>query len=152
MVDPTLQESLYKASVRKYFIDHIEGVKDKKVYFDRQYSIPKDDSGNDLTNWIVVGFDGIDIDTLSTGMLEVLCFSRNDEGGIVLTQLRDMIVDMMIDETMSDGCRRIPYYDAAWTQIGGMTSFIDTNNAGTQYGADGTTFKTLQVKLRWGTK
>lgn len=152
MADPTLQETLYKQSVRKYFVDHIEGVKGKKVFFDRQYSIPKDDSGDDLTNWIVVGFEGIDIDTASTGVLEILCFSRNDEGGIVLSSLRDIIVDMMVDEDMPDGCKRIPYYDAGWNQIGGMLSYVDTNNAGIQYGADGTLFKVVNVTLRWGTK
>jgi len=152
MLDATLQETLYKQSVRKFFTDYIEGVKGKKVFFDRQYSIPKDDSGDDLTNWIVVGFEGIDIDTASTGMLEVLCFSRKDEGGIVLSTLRDIIIEMMVDETMPDGCARIPYYDAGWTQIGGMLAYVDTRNAGIQYGADGTLFKVINVTLRWGTK
>lgn len=152
MADPSLQESLYKLSVRKYFTEQLEGLRGKPVYFDRQYSIPKDAQGNELTNWVVVGFNGIDIDTISTGMLEVICFSRKDEGGIVLSDLRDTIVDMMIDEDMPDGCRRIPYIDATHAQVGGMIGFIDTKDSGVQYGADGTMFKILHLSLKWGTK
>jgi hypothetical protein len=152
MADVTLQEKLYKQSVRKFFIDYLVTTLSKHVYFDRQYSIPKDSSGDELTNWVSVGFDGIDIDTVSTGMLEVLCFSRKDEGGIVLSELRDIIVDMMIDETMSDGCTRVPYYNSSWVQVGGMVAYVDTKDGGVQYGADGTMFKIINVTLRWGTK
>ncbi len=152
MLDPTLQETLYKMSVRKFFTDQLETDRGKKVYFDRQYSIPVDDSGDSLSNWIVVGFDGINIDTMSTGMLEVLCFSRKDDDGVVLSSLRDMLIDMMVDETMPDGCRRIPYYDSDWNQIGGMLAYVDTNDGGVQYGADGTMFKIVDVRLRWGTR
>lgn len=152
MADPTLQETLYKLSVRKFFIEQIEDTRGKKVFFDRQYSIPKDDSGDELSNWIVVSFNGIDIDTVSTGMLEVICFSRKDEGGVVLSSLRDIIVDMMVDENMPDGCRRIPYYTESWEQIGGMLCYIDTKDSGIQYGTDGTGFKVLQISLKWGTK
>lgn len=152
MLDYSLQESLYEMSVRKYFTDYIEGVKGKKVFFDRQYSIPKDESGVDLQSWVVVSFDGIDIATASTGILEVICFSRNDEGNAVLTSLRDIIVEMLVDENMPDGCKRVPYYNSSWDVVGGMLAYVDTRNSGTQYGADGTNFKLINVLLRWGTK
>jgi len=152
MVDPTLQESLYKMSVRKFFTNQIQDIRGKHVFFDRQYSIPKNTAGVDLKSWIVVGFNGIDIDTISTGMLEVICFSRNDEGGIELSALRDILMDMMVDESMPDGCRRIPYYNYDWTEVGGMLGYMDTKESGVQYGADGTNFKIIAITLKWGTK
>lgn len=152
MADPTLQESLYKMSVRKFFVDQIELIRGKNVFFDRQYSIPTDDTGAELKSWFVVGFEGIHIGTVSTGYLEVLCFSRGDESSVVLSSLRDILVDMIVDEDMPDGIRRVPYYSSSWDEIGGMLGYIDTNDSGVKYGADGTQFSIVNVTLRWGTK
>lgn len=151
MLDPTLSESRYRKSVRAFFLHELETVRGKAVFFDRQYQIPKDDNGNELTNWIVIHILGPKLDTLSVGMLQVYCFSRKDEGNLLLTDLVDDMLDIMIDETKTDGCVRVPFYDYENNVIGAMVGTIDTNGS-TQFGDDGTNYRMLTGILKWGAR
>lgn len=150
-LDPTLSETLYRRSVRKFFRNEVNTVRNKDIFFDRKYSIPKDDQGDELNSWIVVHIVSPVIDTLSVGMLQVYCFSRQDPGLEMLSDLRDTILDILVDETQTDGLARVPLLDYDGSDYAGMVAFVDDGSE-IQYGADGTNFKIVSVELKWGAK
>lgn len=150
MLDPTLQESCYKYSIRKYFQDNIETGYGKRIYFDVEYTIPKV-NGVELTNWYVFHFGKVDLGNLSKAMLEVYLFSRKDPGNVLLTTLRDDLLSVLFDEDATDGLKKIPFLNLSGTKITGIVPIvIDQSEEST--GADGTNFKIVTVRMHWGTK
>ena len=123
MLDPTLQESCYKYSIRKYFQDNLETSLGKYVYFDVEYTIPKV-SGVELTNWFVFHFGTINLDYLSTAMLQVYLFSRKDPGNFLLSILRDSLLGVLFDENATDGLKKIPFYNVSNQIVTGIVPHI----------------------------
>lgn len=150
MLDPTLQETLLKRSVRKYFVDNIATAKGKLVFFDRTYFIPKVGTA-DATDWFMFHFGKIDIDILSRCVLQIYCFSRKDADGELLSELVDIVKDVLFDHDATDGLKKIPYYDGAGNIVTGIVPMVQTIFE-EEVGADGTKFKVISVRLNWGTK
>ena len=150
MLDPTLQETLLKRSVRKYFVDNLVTSRGKLVFFDRSYFIPKV-GGVDATDWFMFHFGKIDIDILSRCMLQIYCFSRKDADGELLSDLADIIKDVLFDHDATDGLKKIPYYSSLGVIVTGIVPMIQTIFE-EDVGADGTKFKVISVRLSWGTK
>lgn len=150
MLDPTLQETLFKRSVRKYFVDELETIRGQYLTFDTAYSIPVV-NGTELNSWYGFHFGDINLDILSTCMLEIYCFSRKDTDGENLSTLRDTLMDVLFDDQATDGLKKIPYLNQAMQMITGIVPLV-SHQSEEDKGADGTKFKLVTVKLRWGTK
>ena len=149
-LDPTLQESLYKLSIRKYFVDNLVTARGVYISFDKVYSIPVV-NGLEMTNWIVFHFGPTKMDILSNALLFAYCFSRKDPDNVNLSVLRDKLMDTLFDHTATDGLQKIPYLNDARVKIGGIVPLV-VNESEIELGADGSNVKTVSIRMNWGTK
>jgi hypothetical protein len=94
-----------------------------------------------------IGDDG----PLATHGVMIFCCSRKDPEGYRLIQLRDKVMGYLTDPT---GRRRITLYksnDTPWTALGAMMVYLDPES-GQMEAEDGTKFKILNIRLKWGAK
>lgn len=146
-LEKTLSESVIRRSIRKYFVDTYYTTLGIEVFFDIIERVP------DITRWISVQVDSIDFDTMTTVYLQVFCFTRKDIDYVQLATLRDVVYEHLIDLTQTDGTKRIPLYDAAWTVDPMEWALLIPGN---EFEAieldDGTTVKIIPVSMRFGSK
>jgi len=149
-LDTTLQETLLKKSVRKYFTDSLEIVSGVSIFFDTLYAVPKV-NGVELDSWIIFQFGRMEIGTLSNMYLHANCFSRKDPSGNALCVLRDTLLNELLDENATDGKKKIPYLDSVGSMVTGIVPIVVSEFDNDSY-TDGTKHKIVTVKLHWGTK
>lgn len=150
-LDPTLSESCFKNSIKKFFVDTIQTGEDISIDFDVQYVIPED-TGVDLKQWVSVKFGNIIGGTVSRSHIIVYLFTRGDSEGVDLSLMRDTILDKLIDLNMTDGKARIPFYDLSWSVIGAMLPTVQSESDDVGILKDTTKYKWVRVDLAWGSK
>ena len=153
-IDPTARETNIRDSITKFLIDNLDAA-DLKIFFDTMYVDYPEKVATELKKWYVVDFRSLDIGPLAECSFNIFMFARADREGFKVSQMRDNFVDLLIDDTMTDGMARIDLYAShptnPWTLLGGMVPFIDFESAHDVL-ADGTKFKWLTITLRWGSK
>jgi len=151
VLDPTLSESCFKNSIKKFFVDNIFTAEGIDINFDVQYVQPED-TGIEASKWISIKFGKIIGGTLSSAHIIVYLFSREDTEGVDLSILRDTIMDKIIDLNATDGKVRIPLYDLSWNEVGGMIPFLTLESDEPGVTKDDTKFKWMRIDLKWGSK
>lgn len=153
-IDSTIRESNIRDSIKKYFVDNLYTTEGIELLFDKLLSTPKV-QGNEIDKWYAVMIGSIDLGTLSEVSIDIFCCTRKDSEGFKLAQLRDKVMNYLIDTTQTDGMARITLYKSsateAWTDIGTMLVQIDSESAQME-AEDNTKFKTITARLRWGSK
>lgn len=148
---PTLSETCFKNSIKKFFVDSLQTVDGISVDFDVQYVNPES-SGIELDRWISIKFGNIEGGTLSRAHVIIYLFTRRDSEGIDLSILRDTILEKLIDLDMTDGKARIPLYDLTWAEIGAMIPTVNLESEEPGILKDTTNYKWVRVDLAWGAK
>lgn len=155
-LDPTAREANVRDSVKKYFVDNLARTENIPLTFDRGLSSPQiQGDAESVDKWVSVNFGYLDPDSLSSMLLTIYCCTRFDAEGFRLAQLRDKVMGYLTDSTQTDGMRRITFYRSyevgAWDVIGGLLVQLDPESE--QFEADdGTKYKMLNARLRWGSK
>ncbi len=153
-IDATIRESNLRDSIKKYFVDALYTTEGIDLLFDKFLSSPKV-QGNEIDKWYAIMIGEIDLGTLSEVQLDIFCCARKDAEGFKLAQLRDKVMNYLIDTSQTDGMARITLYKSsateAWTNIGGMVVQI-LSESPQMDAEDNTKFKSITVSLRWGGK
>ncbi len=151
-LDPTLQEVLFRRSVKKFLVDELYTEEGIYIGFESAFKELKDSGGNQLTSWINFHFDGLSFRGNSAkGRVSAYLFSRQDSDGTILATVRDALVDKLIDLSMSDGLKRVPLYDSEWVVVGGMivTTGMESKE---EVGVDDTLYKFVNIYFQYTTK
>jgi len=151
-LDPTAREANVRDSIKKFFVDNIRTIEGIYVSFDRYLSAPKI-QGKDTNRWVSVHIGPLEREFHSTVELDVYCCTRIDSEGFRLAQLCDNVMGYLTDSTMSDGMKRITFYQSrpsgAWTELGAF-KVIEINESPQLDATDQTKYKVLTVTLSWG--
>jgi len=155
-LDSTAKESNLRDSIKKYFVDNLYTTEGVNVSFDRYLSTPNVQT-KATDRWVTVNFGNMSMSDLSQYTLAIYCCTRADGEGFKLAQLRDKVFKYLVDTAMPDGMARIPFYrsraDGAWTLLDGGIVVQGPVIESAQYEADdGTKFKILDIRLRFGSK
>lgn len=148
-----VKETNVQSSLKKYFVDALG----EKVTFDVSLASPniRKQGADAIKQWYNVSFGQFGRQALAEYTLEMFCLSRQDFEGIELAKMSDVLIDLLLDSTISDGMRRISLFDVSttpWTQIGAMV-VQDINEAPVfTLAEDETKIKIYSMRLRWGAK
>ena len=155
-LDPTAREANVKDSIRKYFIDNVHRGEGIHVMFDRTLSAPKTTGQRQVDEWLTVNFGFMDLTTLSEINLDLYVCTRKDPEGWKLAQLRDKVVNYLIDTTQTDSMARISFYktypEDPWILLGAFIVQDFGPESPQMVADDETKFKLIPVRLRWGAK
>lgn len=151
MLNALSKESNVKASLKKYFVDALGNV----VTFDTTLASPniRVQGSNAVKQWYNINFREFGRQTLAEYFFDVYILSRQDPEGVKLAENTDTIMDLLVDNTMQDGMRRIPLYDITkdpWELIGSMVVQDISDDELYLPLEDETKAKVLAVRLRWG--
>ena len=95
------------------------------------------------------------MDALALYYFEVYCLSRQDPEGVKLAEIADTLMDLLVDNSLQDGLRRIPFYDISktpWENIGAMIVQDVWDAPSVDMVEDETKLKIFSVRMRWGAK
>ena len=153
-IDPTIREANIRDSLKKFFVDSLAINEGIQITFDKWLSTPKV-QGAEVDKWVSILVGSIDLGTLSTIDVTIFCCTKMDSEGFKLAQLRDKVINYLIDTDMTDGMKRVILYRSSatevWTNIGTMVVQIDSESPQTETN-DGTKFKTIVCRFYWGAK
>ena len=154
-LSPTAREANVRDSIKKYLIDNLYTTEGVCLSFDKVLSTPNI-QGIAADRWVGIRFGSIDMDSLSTLMLDLFLCTRKDPEYFRLAQLRDTIMGYLTDNTQTDSMARIPLYKSyssqAWELLSGGF-VVQRIIEGQQYELeDLTKVKQLTCILRWGAK
>lgn len=151
-LDPTLKEQFIKDSIKKYFVDSLSTGENIPLSFDGDVSIPDTTM---VSEWVMVVFGDLSFDAIGVQELEVYCSSRVDPEGFRLSELRDKVVNYLIDLNKEDGLARIKLYQShptdAWVEKGSMVVFLEGETPAID-AKDGSKVKIISVSVKWGAK
>lgn len=156
-LDPSLREANVRDSVKKFFVDNLYRTKRVSgLTFDRGLATPKIQGVNSVDKWVAIQFGDFELRGSTARIaLDVYCCTRSDAEGFKLAQVRDTVVEYLVDEDQPDKIRRITLYRShpteAWTNIGAMVVSIEPESKQLD-GPDDTKFKIIPVVLTWGVK
>jgi hypothetical protein len=150
-LNPLSREANAKTSVKKYFIDALGS----SVTFDTSLASPdlRVQGISAVQQWYNIEFGEFGRSELNEYLFDAYMLSRQDPEGVKLAEITDVMMDLLVDSTKTDGMKRIPLYDISltpWSQIASMVvqdiwdaPILDTVE-------DETKIKILSVRLRWG--
>ena len=153
-LDPTARESNIRDSIKKYFVDNINRTEGLALLFDKFMTTPKV-QGIEVDKWVAVMIGDISLNTLSDVTLEIYCCTKKDSEGFKLAQVRDNVMQYLVDTDQTDCAARITLYRSsateAWVAVGTMIVQIDSESR--QMDAeDNSKFKIITVRLIWAAK
>ena len=154
-IDSTARLSNVMDSIKKYFIDNLYTKEGICLSFDKTLSTPVL-QGIDVNRWVSFRFGATTMDSLSSIIIDLFLYTRNDTEYFRLAQLRDTLFGYLVDGTKTDGMARIPLMKShptqAWILLEGgfvVQEIIEGDNSELD---DLTKFKQITCILRWGTK
>lgn len=154
MISPESRTSDFEGSIRKYFIDSLEGIEGVKVFFDWLEDTPVDANNVKLSEWVICHFNEYEFGYVSECLVDVNLFTRNDFENDNLNILTDKFHNYIMDEEATGGLRTIPYYNTSvepWVKIGGIIPYI-RNIFPIEYIKDSTKVRTIHIMCKWGGK
>lgn len=153
-LDPTAREANFKDSIKKYLVDNLKDIEDITLSFDKSMSYPNL-QGVVIDRWVNVRFGPLDRATMSSGIVEFFCGTREDNEGYKLSQLVDRVYGYLTDENASHGMKSIPFYrsyrDQAWDLIGGIL-IQEIRESSVLEAPDESKYKILTVTCRFASK
>lgn len=153
-LDPTARKANVKDSLKKYFVDGLYTTKGIVVSFDVSLSVPKL-QGTEVDRWVMVEIGPMLPGSLSQVDVRFYCCTRQDNEGFKLAQVRDHLLDLLIDTDVSDSRRRVPFYrsyeNQAWELLGALVP-TRISEGGEGKTADLTKFCIVNVTFKWGAK
>ena len=149
-LDPTARLINVKDSLKKYFVDNLARTEGKRLTFDKAMSVPKIQGSAPVEEWISIGLEETELETLSTQYITIHCCTRKDPEYDKLTKLVDLVMGYLSDTTQTDGMKRIPLYRSYpnWTLLGAMLVY-DIAISAEMESVDETKFRVLNVSLKW---
>jgi hypothetical protein len=138
-MDATLKEINIWRSVKKFFSD---GISEVPVYFDRIITAPSADAPE---RWVNVIVEDLAPNQVSSAIMNVYMFSKNDHEGDKLAQLRDTVLELLFPGS-------IDLYDTtgdSWVKVGGMVIRVDGQSKAMQ-APDGSKMSYITTTLKWG--
>lgn len=149
-LDSTNREANVWDSIKKYFVDNFTG----HITFDKALATPNI-QGREVDKWISLVLGPCEFKTLSDLNLQIFVCSRQDNEWFKNAQLKDNVMELLVDETQTDGMRRIPFYAShptdAWVSLGALL-VQEVMEGGRLEAEDETKFKILNVRLRTASK
>ena len=149
-LDATARESNIWDSIKKYFIDNLSYA----LSFDKALSAPNL-RGTAVDRWVAFTLNDMVLGDMSSIMLDIYVCSRQDNEWHKLSQVRDTVYELLIDTTMTDTMRRIPFYQShatnPWTLIGSLMIDEITESARME-AEDETKFRIIHCRLRTASK
>src|SRR5512135_655045 len=100
-LDATMREANLRDSVKKYFVDNLVTGEGVQITFDRGLSSPVV-QGTEVDRWISFNFGEMLPDQLYSQSITIFCCTKKDAEGFKLAQLRDKLMDYLIDTNMPD--------------------------------------------------
>jgi hypothetical protein len=152
-MDKTAFESNAKNSLKKFFVDELEDI--CPISFDKSLTAPDIRTDRTIKKWIFCYFKGLSRTSLSEYFLELFIMTRQDAEGAALAALSDSVFALLVDENQTDGAKRIPFYDTSshpWSELTNMVVQNIIDMPSFDVPVDETKFKSLSVRIRWGTK
>lgn len=141
-MDATLKEVNIWNSIKKFFIDGLDGT-GITPYFDR---IMTNNSTTDgPTRWVNIMVENLVPAHVSNANLTAFCFTKEDHEGDELSHVRDEIVGLFYGGS-------IDLYDTSvtpWTKIGGMI-VVMKGQSKTIYNPDKSKLVYVQTLIKWG--
>ena len=120
-LDSTAREKFVKNSIKKFFVDNVFRSEGIKLSFDKTLSVPRIQGDVPANRWVAVKFGELEMGTLSDCYIEVYCCTREDSEYDRLVELRDIVMNYLSDTSMTDGMKRITFYNSdSWTAIGAL--------------------------------
>jgi hypothetical protein len=149
-LDSSAKESNLRDSLKKFFVDNIETAEGISVMFDRGLNAPNI-QGKVAEKWISINMGPVILATMSDILIDIYLCTRKDNEGYKLSQLRDKVLAILVDDSMDDGKKRITFYKSyaaqAWEEIGKLLVW-DIIPSGDMVASDETKFKILTVILK----
>jgi hypothetical protein len=156
---PTDKEVNFRQSIKKYFVDNVYTTYGVKLLFN---SMGDDVADPNLINhtvdrWVSIVFgDYSNWNKMIRRYIEIYTCTRGDPEKYELAQLNDIIINLLNEHTITDGMKRIPFYNcvsedsSTWVEIGKM--LVQRYTMSKDYDLqDGTNLVRFNVLLRWGT-
>ena len=150
-LDFTLSETTLRHSVRRFFVDTFYTGLSIETFFDKISRVPKI-AGIEISRWISIHMESLNLETMASGFFQVWCFTRRDIDFTELAILRDLVYEQLIDLSKTDGIKRIIFYDSSWVDTNHKLLVIPGNEFGPEEIEDGTNAQIIPVTLRWGAK
>lgn len=149
MLDPTMSDTVFLRSIKKFFLD-ITTPENIPTFFDFVDKPPR--VGTSLANkWISVIPRSTTLGNLADHLFYVHLFSAQDNDQMKLAELRDFLIGNLLDLSQTDGRKRIPFYDADWNVL--YTGVIDPKKEVDFHRFDeGINMKTLPIMTYWGSR
>ena len=155
-LDPTARLANVKDSLKKYFVDSLYTGEEIPLTFDKGLATPPTLQGTAVDRWVSINFGLLDMEALSTLLLNIFCCTRGDAEGFRLAQLRDTVMGYLTDTDQSDSMKRIPFYrsraSGAWTLLAGGFMVQDVTESGELEAPDETKYRILTAKFRFASK
>ena len=153
-LDPTARRSNIKDSIKKYFTDSIETAKGIAITFDKSLTTP-DLQGISVNRWMNIGIGEVERGVISEIPVDIIVATRRDPEGALLETTTDEALEVLTDQTITDGMRRIPFYRSRavgeWTRLGALVvSRIGESRE--MEAPDGTKFLILTCGLKVASK
>lgn len=150
-VDSTSKEYNFQRSVRKLFLDFStdSGV---PVYFNNLVDVPLDNSGDKLSQWLIVVFGKRDHDTVTEQYVRVFLFTRDDYESDEIIKLSDTVYGLFFDS--GSGLKKITLYDTdpdTWVEVGGIIPYVQPFSD-IYHSKDDTKYRQLNILCKWGAK
>jgi len=149
-LDATSREANIWDSIKKYFVDNLS----YSLTFDKALSAPNL-RGKSVDRWVSFSLNDVVIGDMSDIILDIYCCTRQDNEWHKLSQVRDTVFSLLVDDTKTDTMRRITFYASHptndWTSIGALL-VTDIMESPRLEAEDDTKFKILHVRLRTASK
>ena len=147
-VDVSAKRANIRMSVKKYLDDTLVTAAAIPLFFDKGFAFADTD---EMTEWISVIFRKMSRGGLSDFYMDIVCATRGDAEGDRLSELSDIVFNVLTDSTMPDGKRRIDLYDVEqtpWATFGTLL-VADVIDSDEMPAADNTKYLMLTCRMRW---
>lgn len=150
---PTAREANVMDSLKRYWRESL-GPHQIQVTFDKGIEPPKL-QGHTADRWVAFVLGPLERYNMSDLLLNAFCCTRMDNEGYKLAQVGDIVCGYLVDIEQTDGMRRIPFYrsypNQPWELLGSLLVQEFTESP-REVAKDGTKFKIITIRLRWGAK
>ena len=151
MIDKTLSEATIRRSIRKFFVDNLHN-DDHPVSFEVDFKEPVTSTGDQANRWINIHFGSPRYTGNSARYrFDIYLLIRGDNDGQGMAELRDEVVELLVDYDKSDGDRRLPLYDANFTQVSSAIMRLELESDDL-VAEDFTIYRFLSVELHYAIK
>lgn len=149
MIHATMSDAVFLRSLKKFFLD-LTTPKNIPTFFDFIEKPPRI-SGAFAPTWLSIIPRSTSLGTLADHLFYVHLFTNGDLDSSKMADLRDFLIENLVDLNQTDGRKRIPFYDEDWNVV--FTGVLDPKQEIDFHRFDeGINMKTLPIMAYWGSK